>query len=120
MRSCWSILTWTRRLPLAYLILSDGLLFTPAGNPLRDVTSAEVVGGPAMAEVWGALTAAIPAADAWLGGGEPVPARPLQDASEWPKGVALAIYDPKPVKAETRQPCRYCDYQLLCGFTQLT
>jgi hypothetical protein len=110
-----------RRFPaVAYLILADGLLLTPEGNPLRDATSAEVVAGPSMTEVWGVLTAAIPEADAWLAGGEPVPVRPLQDASEWPRGVALAIFDPKPVKAETREPCRYCNYTLLCGFTQLT
>jgi hypothetical protein len=105
---------------VAYLILADGLLLTPEGNPLRDATSATVVAGPPMAEVWGALAAAVPETDGWLAGDEPVPARPLQHASEWPKGVALAIYDPKPVKAETREPCRYCDYKLLCGFTQLT
>lgn len=105
---------------VAYLILADGLLLTPEGNPLRDIPSSEVVAGPPMADIWARLTAAIPEADGWLAGDEPVPARPLQDATEWPKGVALTIYDPKPVKPETRQPCCYCNYRVLCRFTQLT
>jgi RecB family exonuclease len=109
------------RLPaVAYLILEDGLLLTPSGSPLRGVSPARAIAGPSVDEVWRQVAEALPRADRWLTRDEPIPARPLQQPEEWPEGAALAIYDAKGSGPEKREPCRYCRYQILCGFVELT
>ncbi len=99
---------------VAYLILSDGMLFTPSGSPLEGVASAEVIDGPSIESVWNNFSAAIIAADDWLTTDKPVPARPLQDASDWPGGTELVLKEKLP-KGDTQSVCRYCDYTRLCG-----
>ncbi|MFB3818072.1 MAG: PD-(D/E)XK nuclease family protein [Candidatus Methylomirabilales bacterium] len=104
---------------VAYLILCDALLFTPAGSALRGATPRETVSAPAIADVWRQVEAAVPAADGWLTGGEPVPARPLQAPAARVPGAALVIdEDAKKERAEL-EPCKYCDYQQLCGLAEL-
>ncbi len=104
---------------VGYLILADGLLYTPGGSPLRGAVPAQVVRGPAIGAVWEQLAAAVTRADGWLTSGEPVPARPLQDPAEWPEGADLVI-DTDPSKDPSqREPCTYCDYQVLCGLAEL-
>jgi ATP-dependent helicase/nuclease subunit B len=104
---------------VGYLILADGLLYTPEGSPLRGAGPGQVIPGPAIGVVWDRLAAAVTRADGWLTAGEAVPARPLQDPAEWPEGAALAIdTDPSKDRSE-REPCMYCDYQALCGLAEL-
>ncbi len=80
------------RLPgVGYLILADGLLYTPEGSPLKGAEPAQVIPGPAMGAVWNNLASAVARAERWLTAGEPVPARPLQDPAEWPEGADLMI-----------------------------
>lgn len=108
------------RLPaVAYLILAEGLLLSPAGSPLRGLPEAELAAGPPIGQVWQEVAGALAQADGWLTAGEPVPARPLQEPAEWPAGATLAIYDSRPFDPARREPCRYCHYDLLCGRTQL-
>jgi len=107
---------------VGYLILSDGVLFTPSGSALhgRRATGFMEVEGDAIAEVWERFVAAVRAADGWLGGGEPVPVRPLQPAAERPAGVALVLErkEPQPL-GNLEPPCSWCDYPVLCGARRL-
>jgi RecB family exonuclease len=108
----------TGRFPaVAYLILSDGAMFTPRGAPLEGVDPAQTINGPSIEQVWNNFSRAISAADSWLTTDEPVPARPLQDAADWPPGADLVLIDPLP-QNETQSACRYCDFTRLCGFEE--
>ena len=103
---------------VAYLVLKDAQLFTPAGSPLRCDGSRHVVDGPAIHDVWQKFSTAIDASDGWLSGKGPIPARPLQEPSAWPAGVSLVL-DPNLPAEKVQEPCRYCSYQQLCGLHQL-
>ena len=91
---------------VAYLVLKDGLLCTPEGSPLR---GAEVQDGPSIGEVWDRFESALRAAESWMSGSEPIPARPLQPPDEWPPGVEIVVEEEDP------RACTYCDYAVLCG-----
>lgn len=103
---------------VAYLVLADGQLFSPAGSPLLGEGNRHVVDGPAIRDVWRQFSAAIDAADGWLSGKQPIPARPLQDPADWPSGVSLVLDADLPGD-KVQEPCRYCSYQQLCGLHQL-
>ena len=108
----------TGRFPsVAYLILSDGKIFTPSGGPLEGVDPAQAINGPSIEQVWSNFSRAITAAENWLTTDEPVPARPLQDAADWPPGSDLVLIDPLP-RNETQSACRYCDFTRLCGLEE--
>lgn len=107
---------------VGYLILSDGILYTPQGSRLRGDGPSQVVEGPPIAEVWAAFLTALERAEAWLTGGEPIPARPLQDPQDWPPGASIVL-DPPDAKGrqpESQRICEYCDYGVLCGLVELT
>ena len=101
---------------MAYLVLSQGILYTPQGSPLRGTGVAQVVEGPGIGEVWAQFSAAVEAAGRWLETGV-IPVRPLQDAAEWPEGAQLVL-DPPDARGrlpEVQPPCEYCDFGVLCG-----
>jgi hypothetical protein len=102
---------------VAYLVLSDGLLFTPSGSPLQGDAQRAIINAPAIQTVWRKFSDAIEVAGDWLTSGAPVPARPLQDASEWPEGAEMVLKTGlKP--AEVQEVCRYCDFTLICGLKE--
>ena len=108
----------TGRFPaVAYLILSDGKIFTPSGGPLEGVEPARAINGPSIEQVWSNFSRAITAAENWLTTDEPVPARPLQDAADWPAGSDLVLIDSLP-QNEKQSTCRYCDFTRLCGLEE--
>jgi hypothetical protein len=101
---------------VAYLLLSSARLLTPEGSALAGAERSQVVtGGPAIRYVWEAFVRAIRATGGWLEGAEPVPAWPLVDPGAWPEDVKLLL-DPD---AGEQQTCRWCDYRLLCGLTEV-
>jgi len=105
---------------VAYLVLSQGVLYTPQGSPLRGKGVAQVVEGPGIGEVWTQFAAAVEAAGQWLATGV-IPVRPLQEAAEWPEGAQLVL-DPPDAKGrlpEVQPPCEYCDFGVLCGRQEL-
>ncbi len=100
---------------VGYLLLADGSIHTPAGSPLRGALPSETVeDAPPIETTWRRFVAALERADTWIGGAEPIPARPLQPPEEWPEGVELAL-EAKPARDELHRTCRYCDFGLLCG-----
>ena len=67
--------------------------------------------------MWKQFSEAIDNADNWLTTDVPVPARPLQEPSQWPEGATMVLKDK--LKADSVQEvCRYCDYQTLCGLRE--
>ena len=99
---------------VAYLVLSDGLLYTPSGSAVEGENNRSVIDAPAIQTVWQTFSDAITKADGWRTTDEPVPARPLQDPSNWPEGASI-VFDEK-LKADDVQPvCKYCSYLRLCG-----
>ena len=101
---------------VAYLLLSSARLLTPEGSALAGAERSQVVtGGPAIRSVWKDFARAIRATAGWLEGAEPVPAWPLVDPEAWPEGVTLLLDG----KADGQQTCRWCDYDLLCGLTEV-
>ncbi|MDM4015118.1 PD-(D/E)XK nuclease family protein [Roseiconus lacunae] len=109
----------TGRFPaIAYLVLSDGLLFTPSRGPINGDGHRSVVDGPAVQAVWQEFETAITNAESWLTSDGNIPARPLQEAQEWPHRLRIVLEtDLKPT--DTQYVCKYCDYQHLCGLKQL-
>ena len=105
---------------VAYLVLSQGVLYTPAGSPLHGTGVAQVVTGPGIGEVWSGFAAAVEAAGRWLATGE-IPVRPLQDAAEWPDGAQLVLDPPdgRGRPPDIQPPCEYCDFGVLCGRLEL-
>jgi len=103
---------------VAYLVLSDGLLYTPSESPVHGDGNRSLIKAPAIKSVWQQFSAAIDRADDWLMSDAPVPARPLQEPTQWPDSVDKLVLDPKP-KADTEQDvCRYCDYKSICGLQE--
>jgi hypothetical protein len=102
---------------VAYLVLADGLLFTPSGSPIQGDGNRTVIDGPAIQSVWNQFSDAIERAGDWLTTDEPVPARPLQDSSQWPLGAELVL-DADKEAGEMQSVCTYCDYQQLCGMRE--
>jgi ATP-dependent helicase/nuclease subunit B len=103
---------------VAYLVLSDGLLFTPSGSPIDGDSNRFVVDGISIQDVWEQFAAAIHNGDVWLTGDDQVPARPLLEAEHWPGGAELVLetnLKPDAVQAV----CKYCDYQHICGLKEL-
>ncbi len=105
---------------VAYLVLSDGLLYTPSGSPIDGGVGRSVIDGPAIESVWKGFAKAIKNADDWLTSATPIPARPLQDPSDWPAGAAEFALDAKLKADQQQEVCRYCDYQLICGLQETT
>lgn len=103
---------------VAYLVLSDGLLFTPSESPIDGDSNRFVVDGISIQQVWNEFAAAIQNGDDWLVGDVPVPARPLLAAEHWPDGAELVLE--KDLKSDAVQAvCKYCDFQHLCGLKEL-
>lgn len=104
---------------VAYLVLSDGLLFTPSGSELPGGDGRFVIDGPSIRSVWDRFAAAIESADAWLNSDAAVPARPLQPPEQWPADADLVLKENlRPDQCQ--EVCRYCDYARLCGLEELT
>lgn len=95
-----------------YLILRESRLLTPAAGALRGAQ--RPVAGPDVETTWARFEQALGDAAAWLDAGS-VPARPLQDPTEWDSG-ATVVLDPE----NPDGPCKYCDYGVLCGRRQLS
>ena len=103
---------------VAYLVLADGLLYTPSGGPIEGDSNRSVIDGIGIQAVWDRFADAIEKADDWLSGDTPVPARPLLEPEYWPEGSQLVLEtnlkgnDPQAV-------CKYCEYALICGLQEL-
>jgi hypothetical protein len=107
---------------VGYLILADGLLYTPETSALAGGGGTVIDGAPAIAVVWDTFAAALARAEDWLAGRAPVPARPLEDPEDWPEGATIVL-DPPDAKGklpDTQPICKYCDYGCLCGREELT
>lgn len=99
---------------VAYLVLRSAQLHTPAGSPLDGIDPTEQVHkAPSIDTVWRRFLDAFDRSWAWLEGDEPVPAWPLHDEEAWPAGADMVIDADEDGK--DRQPCRYCDFDVLCG-----
>ena len=108
----------TGRFPaVAYLILSDGLMFTPSENAIAGAPRAAVSESVAIEDVWNQFEAAVERADEWMSGQGPIPARPLLSAAEWPAGSEFVL-DADLKADELQQVCRYCDYGQICGLKE--
>jgi ATP-dependent helicase/nuclease subunit B len=104
---------------VAYVVLSHGLFYTPSGSPVQGAGNRSIIDAPAIQAVWENFSRAIENADGWLHSLEPVPARPLQDASLWPHGATIVLDDE--IKAnEGQDVCTYCDYKRICGMQETT
>jgi ATP-dependent helicase/nuclease subunit B len=103
---------------VAYLILADGILFTPASGPIGGQGSHTFVDGPQIQTVWNHFQTAITNADEWLMGDGSIPARPLQSVELWPKGATMVLKTSLKENA-VQAVCKYCDFQHLCGLRQL-
>lgn len=103
---------------VAYLIISDGSLCTPEGNPVSRSNKTDLVDGPAIQSVWEDFEQAVTAADGWLSGEIPVPARPLIATDLWPAGLELVL-DGSLKNGESQSVCRYCNYTQLCGLARV-
>ena len=103
---------------VAYLVLADGLFYTPSGGPVHGDGKRTVVEGPSIQTVWSEFESAISGAESWLTDDGRVPARPLQTLEDWPNGTRIVLETN--LKAnECQSVCKYCDYQHLCGLRQL-
>ncbi len=102
---------------VAYLILSDGLLYTPSGSPIHGDGNRAVINAPAIQTVWQQFSDAIIKADGWLTSDDAIPARPLQDPSEWPDG-ATVVLETKLKDNQTQTVCRYCNFKIICGIQE--
>lgn len=102
--------------PVGYLIIKDAEFHTPEGSPLTGSRGHDVVeDAPAIGEVGDALAEALQGCRPWLEGEEPIPATPLFPEEEWPDGASMAIETKRWKSREELVPCKYCDYDRLCG-----
>jgi hypothetical protein len=67
------------------------LLYTPSESPVHGDGNRAVINAPAIQTVWQQFSDAIDKADGWLTSDDPVPARPLQDPSQWPDGATIVL-----------------------------
>lgn len=104
---------------VAYLVLSDGLLYTPSQSCIAGDGNRSVINAPAIQSVWRQFAAAIDGADAWLNSDTPVPARPLQVPTDWPADATLVL-DANLRQNQVQDVCKYCDYRQLCGIQETT
>lgn len=107
---------------VAYLILCDGILYTTEQDRLRGGGQMEALPGPGSRDVWEQFAGALQAADGWLQGQEPVPARPLQTPEEWPGGVDALVLEGRSSQgnlAHEQPPCKYCNFEVLCGLKEV-
>ncbi len=102
---------------VAYLVLSDGLLYTPSGSPVRGDGNRSLINAPAIQTVWQQFSDAIDKADDWLTSDAPVPARPLQDPSQWPTGATIVL-ETKLKADQVQEVCGYCHYKSICGIQE--
>jgi len=102
---------------VAYLVLSDGLLYTPSQGPVAGNGGRSIVDAPAIRTVWQQFSAALDKADAWLTSGDPVPARPLQEPSEWSEGATIVL-ESRLRDDHVQEVCKHCNYQRLCGILE--
>jgi len=91
----------------AYFILAQNRLITTRAGAMREAS--HEVEGPSVETTWQRLHEALQTAGGWMQTGQ-VPARPLQDPAEWDLGTTVGL-DPD----EPDGPCRFCDYDVLCG-----
>jgi ATP-dependent helicase/nuclease subunit B len=102
---------------VAYLVLSDGLLYTPSESPLHGDGNRSLINGPSIQTVWQQFADAIDKADDWLTSDAPIPARPLQNPSQWPTGVTMVLETN--LKADqVQEVCKYCHYKSICGIQE--
>ena len=104
---------------VAYLVLADGLLYTPSESPVLGDGHRAVINAPAIQTVWQQFSDAIDNADGWLTSDEPVPARPLQEPSQWPDGATLVL-EANLRADQTQTVCRYCNFKSICGTQETT
>lgn len=110
--------TVTGRFPgVAYLVLSDGLLYTPSASPIHGDGNRAVITAPSIESVWRQFSSAISNADSWLSTTDPVPARPLQEAKDWPNGATLVL-EPNIPADQAQTVCRYCNFTRICGLQE--
>jgi ATP-dependent helicase/nuclease subunit B len=102
---------------VAYLILERARLLTPTGSPLAGAGVSEQIPGPAIQLTWNNFQAALDRASGWLGGSEPIVARPLQATAIWPEGVSLVL-DPEAKREQ--DVCRFCEFGVFCGLRRMT
>lgn len=99
---------------VGYLILSSARLYTPEGSPLQGVPAdRQIDEAPGINTGWQRFQTALERSRGWLEGDTPVPARPLKDEEEWPAGTELVV--DADGDGKSREPCKYCDYDVLCG-----
>lgn len=103
---------------VAYLILGDSQLKSPTGSALDGLDKSQTVSGPTIKSVWDEFTLAFNEANDWLNQELAVPARPLQDSSQWPKKVELVL-NPNLKINEQQEVCKYCNFKSLCGLKPL-
>ena len=102
---------------VAYLVLSDGLFYTPSGSPIHGDGNRSLINAPAIKTVWQQFSEAIENAEGWLTSDAPVPARPLQNSSQWPTGATIVLKSN--LRANKLQDvCKYCDYKRICGIQE--
>ena len=102
---------------VAYLVLSDGLLYTPSGSPIAGDANRSVIDGLGIQDVWNSFADAIEKADGWLIGDTPIPARPLLNPENWPAGANMVLETN--LKPRDVQPvCKYCEYKNICGLQE--
>ncbi|MEQ8854786.1 PD-(D/E)XK nuclease family protein [Gimesia sp.] len=104
---------------VAYLVLSDGLLYTPSESPVLGDGNRAVINAPAIQMVWQQFSDAIGKADDWLTTDAPVPARPLQESSEWPDGATIVL-ETNLKDNQTQSVCKYCNFKSICGIQEIT
>ena len=104
---------------VAYLVIEDARIISPHCDRL--VGAAGGIQARGIATVWEAFAESLARAEGWLTHQVPIPARPLQPAEEWPKGVDLVLRGlAKNSSAnDTQEVCKYCGYQILCGIKEL-
>lgn len=104
---------------VAYLVLSDGLIFTPSGSSVHGVGPQSVIDAADIQDVWQQFETAVVNAEQRLTSDELVPARPLQRPDDWPDGATMVLHA-KLSKNSVQKVCQYCDYQTLCGLHELS